>query len=627
MNGFLLLFWLATMGEAFMYLSNNYKLYGQPISFKSFKPSTSKLHKHNQTHLNEVSSSVPIELYEFQSSLSSLAGISSKIQSQILETIQSIGFQTSQELNVFASDFIEMDQPEKLSSVLIQDFNINPLHANYMRAALSHMHTQMKKKEEKKKKEKMKQDEDQTMTLMLVSETNQTENYAQRHSGFRSVVVSEKAKLRQKQRKQKKIANINQKDDYGLSTNDPTYSFPKLSAELEDFLLFMTTPLPSLIQQEPVIRNATAVVYIKHAKQFLGWYLHRYQEQQMSNSTQNPNTVSIQTIIPSKDKSSASLFLQFLIYLRSERHISKSYEANLLRGLLKYMKFRFASESNQSEDHDLNLSYEDIPVIQELRKWHREANKKQALSPRVSEEERKWLEWEEYLLVIQQFKQDVMTKKMEFRNDHPDITAAIISPKGKKKAKSVANLYQRYLILAFFSHVPDRQRTIRELELGKTFYKDHQNPNQYIIKHGPDDYKTGKVYGDRPPLILSSELTSTIDEYISLWRPFLSPKTNSLFVQPRTGNPMTADSIYQIVSRVCYKYAGQRTNPHLLRDMIVTHVRQSSNASEKELEALALYMGHSLAMQRNSYDRRTMDQKVAPAVELLQSVNQKLKRQ
>ena len=43
--------------------------------------------------------------------------------------------------------------------------------------------------------------------------------------------------------------------------------------------------------------------------------------------------------------------------------------------------------------------------------------------------------------------------------------------------------------------------------------------------------------------------------------------------------------------------------------------------SERDLEALALYMGHSINMQRTSYDRRTVNQKVAPAVKLLQSVN------
>jgi hypothetical protein len=68
------------------------------------------------------------------------------------------------------------------------------------------------------------------------------------------------------------------------------------------------------------------------------------------------------------------------------------------------------------------------------------------------------------------------------------------------------------------------------------------------------------------------------------------------------------------------RLTGKRTNPHLVRDMIVTHLRRT-NASEKELEALAIYMGHSLAMQKGSYDRRTISEKVEPAVSLLSSLN------
>lgn len=55
--------------------------------------------------------------------------------------------------------------------------------------------------------------------------------------------------------------------------------------------------------------------------------------------------------------------------------------------------------------------------------------------------------------------------------------------------------------------------------------------------------------------------------------------------------------------------------------MIVTHVRTNADASEKELEALALFMGHSIQMQRDSYDRRTLEQKVSPAVKLMQNMN------
>ena len=63
------------------------------------------------------------------------------------------------------------------------------------------------------------------------------------------------------------------------------------------------------------------------------------------------------------------------------------------------------------------------------------------------------------------------------------------------------------------------------------------------------------------------------------------------------------------------------TNPHLVRDMIITHVR-SSKATEAQLEALAIYMGHSIEIQKLHYDRRTKAQRVAPAVDLLHEVNE-----
>jgi hypothetical protein len=35
----------------------------------------------------------------------------------------------------------------------------------------------------------------------------------------------------------------------------------------------------------------------------------------------------------------------------------------------------------------------------------------------------------------------------------------------------------------------------------------------WCIKHRPDDYKTGKTYGERPPLQLSASLTPAIDDF------------------------------------------------------------------------------------------------------------------
>ena len=286
--------------------------------------------------------------------------------------------------------------------------------------------------------------------------------------------------------------------------------------------------------------------------------------------------------------------------------------------MTKLLKFRYVDESKAEPEYG-EKSFGDIPVVRELRKLHRDANRRQILSPRSSEEDRKWLDWDEYLNVVRMLKDDLEEeiKKWEQQSTGKkgDSATATYSPAQRR----IATKYQAFLIFSFFACVPDRQRTFRELEIGKTFLRDAKI-GCWTIKHGPDDYKTGKTYGDRPPLVLAQELTYSIDDFLDRFRPCLKPTGCHFFVQSRTGKPFTQDSVYSLVARSCFKYTGKKTNPHLLRDMIVTHVRDS-NASEKELEALALYMGHSIAMQRNSYDRRTMTQKVAPAVELLRNVN------
>ena len=55
--------------------------------------------------------------------------------------------------------------------------------------------------------------------------------------------------------------------------------------------------------------------------------------------------------------------------------------------------------------------------------------------------------------------------------------------------------------------------------------------------------------------------------------------------------------------------------------MIITHIRQNADASEKELEALALFMGHSIQIQRESCYRRTLEQKVSPVLKLMPDMN------
>ena len=80
-------------------------------------------------------------------------------------------------------------------------------------------------------------------------------------------------------------------------------------------------------------------------------------------------------------------------------------------------------------------------------------------------------------------------------------------------------------------------------------------------------------------------------------------------------------SVHKIFSVAAFRLSGKKLNPHLVRGMVITHLRRRGDATEAELESLAFLMGHSLAMQRSTYDKRSAADKVEPAVGLLQRLN------
>lgn len=520
----------------------------------------------------------------FESLFTALGGEGSE---SLVQSVGRAGFTSDDELVSFAMDFRE--RPEVLSAVLREDFAFSPMESHKLRAALMHL-LRAKHDTQQQQQQQLVQNQ-QLRAIPLVDPKLQIEGEeetkkAKRASNMKRIILNQAQLQRRK--------GSSSSYEYGLKKSDVP---PALEAELEAFRTYMTEMSPT--SQESPIRQATAVVYERHARLFLGWFV------------RNGGQASITSAFPTKDKSGAKHAFDFIKWMRSERKISGNYEANLVRGMTKLAKYRFSLESTSDPTYG-EKSFDDIPVVRELRKVHRDANARSRLTTsRVSDERKKWLDWPEYLNVVDKAKQELETLKRESSNR----TLAL-------QQRMIAVAFQQYLVLAFFSIVPDRQRTIRELEVGRTFLREDDS---WVIKHGAADYKTGRSYGDRPPLPIAGELTSAVDEFIADWRPCLSPQTDHLFVQPGVngkGQPLTQDSLYQIVSRTCFKHAGKRTNPHLLRDMVVTHVRSETSASEKELEALALFMGHSLSMQKKSYDRRTLDQKVAPAVSLISRLSQ-----
>lgn len=66
------------------------------------------------------------------------------------------------------------------------------------------------------------------------------------------------------------------------------------------------------------------------------------------------------------------------------------------------------------------------------------------------------------------------------------------------------------------------------------------------------------------------------------WRAHLRPRHGLLFCQ-RNGEPLTDKSLYKLFWTTAYRLTGKKTNPHLVRDSIVTYLR-GGGATERELE-------------------------------------------
>ena len=368
----------------------------------------------------------------------------------------------------------------------------------------------------------------------------------------------------------------------------PSATPPALAKELASFIRFWTVRFPG--QQQPPIARVTASKYEDVLRRVLGWCV--------EFKGMDASTLSLATIIPSPDRGGAALAMEYAAWLATDRGVTPHTEGLAVRALLAAAKCVHHSASTASPA-DGDKPYTDLPVVRELRAMSRAATAASRRSPRVADERAKWLEWGEYLDLV-----------AELRTE-----CAGLEGRGRARTPaSVAWSLQKYLMFAILACVPDRQRTLRELEVGRTLF--FRN-GRWEIRHGPSDYKTGRAYGDRPPLLLAPALNDELGAYLSTWRAALAPNHRFVFTS-KHGEPLTGQAVHRIFERASFRITGKKLNPHLVRDMIVTHLRGRGDASERELEALALYMGHSLDMQRSTYDRRTVADKVEPAVALLE---------
>lgn len=205
---------------------------------------------------------------------------------------------------------------ESVAPLLIKDFGIPVIAAHLIRAILSNLRSEQSL--HLRKEGHLKNDVN----------ASQQELEKPQYRDYRSVIVSESSQRRR----------MNANHDYGLPDNFSDL-YPSLGQELEDFYVFMTRP--STEAQESPIREATARIYLRHARLFVGWYL----KEKKIGQDQDGSNLSLFRIFPDPGKGTADIVFEFINWLRTERRVAYSYQAIMLRGLVKLAKFRFAAES------------------------------------------------------------------------------------------------------------------------------------------------------------------------------------------------------------------------------------------------------------------------------------------
>ena len=63
-----------------------------------------------------------------------------------------------------------------------------------------------------------------------------------------------------------------------------------------------------------------------------------------------------------------------------------------------------------------------------------------------------------------------------------------------------------------------------------------------------------------------------LEAFLGHWRAHLRPAHGLVFSQ-LNGAPLTAQGLHKLFYSSAFRITGKKTNPHLVRDMVVTHLR------------------------------------------------------
>lgn len=260
--------------------------------------------------------------------------------------------------------------------------------------------------------------------------------------------------------------------------------------------------------------------------------------------------------------------------------------------------------------------YEDVSAITTLRDYARDLDHKRKIQGTniEAEKEEKFLTFEECEQLVAYLKQCCAPRRKYYRED-----GSCRSTAGRSD-RAIISAWQHYLIVAILVYCGIRQREIRELELGKTLFREADG---YWVKQAPEDHKIGSKTGQGKEFQLPEHLTEDLDEWFKVWRPKMSIQGhNQVFAlmgsqaHPEAmGKPFTESLLGNFVTHRVYKATSflfqepKRINPHFFRNIIITHQRKHGDPSQKE--PLATMMGQSVGIGDKTYNLMTRRERTA----------------
>jgi hypothetical protein len=441
--------------------------------------------------------------------------ISESHEEVLISLLSSAGFTSDMDVFRFAIDF--KDRPEVISNILCREFEFSVMDAHKLRSAITHLLKDFGAEEEEEIDDKLPLVEEAGQPLPHNQIDSEASLSAGQDEGLR---VSPFAGVGLVQGS-RPVVTTGDRESWFYSVVESDLP-ALLRADLSDFYTFMTDP--PIRVQEPAIRKATAAGYRDCAARFFGWYLlHTQSYSAAMKDAPDWRAFGLKTMFPNTTVEMIEPIFNYIRWMRRERKISSSYEHTVLRGMGKLMKYRFHELSNMTHPSFGMRTYDDIPAVTELRRFHNQAKKRAKLDPRVSDISKQWLPWPRYLQLVEElrrradeaiaFVQEEVAAGRLLAADSPLLhsTSSRRSKAGqsRKAYRDIAQYYQTHLIFAFFACIPDRSRTMRELTPGSTLLREEldvqrgagdisggqaMTTHRYVIKHGPEDYKTGMYH-------------------------------------------------------------------------------------------------------------------------------------